>query len=64
MEYSNKIFTKSRDKYKNNTVTSKLNYLSPELLMHVKNKHGEHHQSSEKAEVFSVGLIALDMCLL
>jgi hypothetical protein len=63
MELLNKNLSKAHSG-KRNHCSSGSAYLSPELLAHLKNKHLEHHESSEKAEVFSVGLIALDMCLL
>lgn len=43
---------------------SSLKYLSPELLSHLKLKHAEPLENKEKSDIFNIGLIALEMCLL
>ena len=41
-----------------------IRYLSPELLSHLKAKYASPKYSKEKADIFNVGLLALEMCLL
>lgn len=65
-EVYNRSVAKGDDDIRNNITNNRsaLKYLSPELLMNIKSKNANHHESSEKAEIFSVGLIALEMCLI
>ena len=38
--------------------------MPPELLAHIKASHLSHEEDAAKGEIFSVGMIALQMCLL